>query len=958
MKSRQDIVFNSAIEQGIEKSIAEAVSKVARHSEFLGVWLTNNTDKLIDTCERFNNHRDRKTILNDLLSEDIYGLSPEEFMAYLRFFKMREYAHIAASDIYFDHSVEEVTEHVSSFASAACEAAYLYARAEVSAEHGVPRDEEGDEIGFCIIGLGKLGGWELNFSSDIDIMYVYATDKGATDHEKPVEAHVYFSKLSEKITKYIGERTKDGIVFRVDLRLRPDGDRGALCLPVNSYELYYESHGQSWERMMLLKALTVAGDMSVGEDFQSRVKPFVFRRSLDYKLLSELKDVKRKINKRVELKGEKIKHVKLGYGGIREIEFVVQTLQILHYPKFPEIFDRNTLKGIILLTECGVMEKSTAAMLSDNYRFLRKLEHMVQLENERQTHIVPEGTPTFNLYLERCGFSSDSDFQYKYAEVTKQINAEFGKLFSDDAPAENSIMAIFDNELTDEDAASVLQEMKIASPMDCIKSVRRILAGQKNRPRLKGDRSILKVLLPVIIFELANRKDAYQILSTFEKLLSRSTTIYLLHDIFLSAPIIVNRLINTFSYSSYLTNMILANIDLLDYVFDAKDTKYEANEVCKDMMERTEKYRGDIELELEASRIRHRAYIFNAGYAYLNKTINVIDMMKSLTELARGTVDFAFRLVYDELVARYGEPLKNDGAICQYLLIGMGKVGSIEMSFGSDIDMIFLFEEQGVTSGEKSITNLEFFSKMVQRGNSFLNTFTRNGFLYKTDMRLRPSGSSGTLVVTMKAFDEYQKKSAMIWEKQALLRSSVINTSSPLIDEFNRIKSNALFICRLDDAGVKEVYDMRMRIEGEKGGTYDQNNIKAGYGGLLDIEFIAQMLQLKYGCNDAAFQCSNTHDAIHAFKVAGVIKDRDFNSLHKGYLFFRHLENLVRIYENTDSSKLPKSDELRGKIASFYGFKNDSAEALMSEYQTIRRAVRAAFNRIFERMCNENITGH
>jgi glutamate-ammonia-ligase adenylyltransferase len=512
---------------------------------------------------------------------------------------------------------------------------------------------------------------------------------------------------------------------------------------------------------------------------------------------------------------------------------------------------------------------------------------------------------------------------------------------------------VFDNELTDEEAADVLKENGIVEPAKCIKAVRRIIVGDKHRPRVKSDRNILKVLIPAILRELKDRHDAYGILVNFEKLLTRSSTVYLLHDIFSSAPKVMRKLINTFSYSSYLTNMILSNIDLLDYVYDPKDTKYTGTEVSEDMWEKTAKYRGDVELELEASRVRHRTYIFNSGYAYLNRKSNVIELMRGLTELAKGTVDYAFKTTYHELVERYGEPLKQDGTVYPYLLIGMGKVGSIEMSFGSDIDMIILFEERGETSGEKSITNMEFFSKMVQRGNSFLNTFTRNGFLYKTDMRLRPSGSSGTLVVTMKSFEDYQQKSAMIWEKQALLRSGVMNEDSPLADRFNEIKQNSLFGCMLDDSGVKEVYDMRLRIEKEKGGAYDKNNIKAGYGGLLDIEFIAQMLQLKYGCQHESFRTPNTHDALHAFKAEGVIKDRDFNSLHKGYLFFRHLENLVRIYENTDTSILPNSEELREKIANFYGFKKNGAEALMDEYQNIRRAVRAAFNRIFERMCNE-----
>lgn len=954
---REETVLKLAGENGIKGENADALALVARHSEFLGIWLGNNPEVFPDVVSRFGTVRTKSVILDALLGADIYSMDQQTFMEYLRRFKMAEYAHIAAEDLYFGASVEQVTEHVSSFASAMCQTAYLYALAELRAEYGTPRDEGELEVGFCVIGLGKLGGWELNFSSDIDIIYVYGTDKGNTDGDQQIENHAFFCKLSEKITKYIGERTKDGMVFRVDLRLRPDGDRGAICLPVNSYEMYYEVHGQSWERMMLLKALCVAGDEALGEAFQKRVQPFVFRRSLDFKLLAELQDVKRKINKRVELKGSNVKHVKLGYGGIREIEFIVQTFQIIYYPKHPEIYKRNTLKGIDILRECGIMDGDTAVLLSANYRFLRKLEHMVQVENERQTHIVPEGSDTFDLYLERCGFSSAAEFEKKYAEVTEQVNAEFSKLFSEDNKVDDGIMAVFDVELTDEEAAMVLREAGIPEPEQCVKSARRIFMGQKTKPRLEGDRGVIKVLLPVILRELKGRSDAYQIMVNFEKLLTRATTIYLLHDIFESVPKVLTMLINTFSYSTYLTNMILSNIDLLDYVYDPKDTEYIAADVCGDLWERTEKYRGDTELELEASRIRHRTYIFNAGYAYLNKTVNVIDMMRSLTELARGTVDYAFRTVYEELVERYGEPLKKDGSLCRYLMIGMGKVGSIEMSFGSDIDLIFLFEEQGATSGAKSITNMEFFSKMVQRGNSFLNTFTRNGILYKTDMRLRPSGSSGTLVVTLHAFDEYQKKSAMIWEKQALLRSSVINTDSPLAAEFQQVKDNALFTCGLMHDGVKEVYDMRMRIENEKGLPYEKNNIKAGYGGLLDIEFIAQMLQLKYGCRSEAFRTPNTHDAIHEFKVAGVIKDRDFNSLHKGYLFFRHLENLVRIYENTDTSVIPKSDELREKIANFYGFTGGGA-ALMDEYNNIRRAVRAAFNRIFERMCNEDNAGN
>jgi glutamate-ammonia-ligase adenylyltransferase len=953
ISTRENAIQELAQEQQISAENQEILKYVARHSEFIGCWLINNPHTIKDVVENFGKSRSREDILIDIMSQDIFSMTSDEFIEYLRIFKMKEYAHIAADDLCLGKNVEDITAHVSAFASASCHAAYLYADAELKKAHGTPKDEEGEEVGFCVIGLGKLGGWELNFSSDIDIIYVYGTDMGKTDGVSSVENHKYFCKLAEKITHYIGDRTKNGIVFRVDLRLRPDGDRGPLALPLRSYEIFYETHGQSWERMMLLKALPIAGDDSVGNDFKECVKPFVFRRSLDYKLLNELQDIKKKINRRVELKGKNIKHVKLGYGGIREIEFIVQTLQILHYPRNKEVYHRSTLEGIRRLTEHNILSAESAEILSESYRFLRKLEHMVQIENERQTHIVPEGSDTFNLYLERCGFDNVEEFNSKYTRYTRDVNSEFSSLFSESEDTD-SLIAIFDEELSDEDAAPILTEFGLSNAEKCIKIIRRAMAGPKSRPRVKNDLIVLKQILGAVIEELVGRRNPEEVLLNFEKLLVSPTSIYIVHDIFSSAPQIITRLINIFSYSSYLTSLIMSNRDLLDYIYDPKEIGFTAEDVSKDLWERTEKYRGDVELEIEASRIRHKDYIFNTGYAYLNRSLNVIDMMNSLTELAKGTVDFAFRTTYAQLVSRYGIPMTRSGAECAYLVVGMGKVGSFEMSFGSDIDMIVLYEDQGVTDGDKMITNQEFFSKLVQRGTSFLNTYTRNGFLYKTDMRLRPSGASGTLVTTIDSFEEYQTKSAMIWEKQALLRSSVINTDSAISEKFDHIKSTHLFTCMLDNSGVQEVYDMRMRIEKEKGMPYERNNIKAGYGGLLDIEFIAQMLQLKFGCQHEDIRTPNTHDALHFFKEAGVITSRDFYSLHKGYLFFRHLENLVRIHENTDTSVLPKNEDLRARLGHFYGYKESDSDALLNEYQNIRRSVRGAFNRIFERIKDEN----
>lgn len=956
MTIREQQAYDLALGEGIGEENAAVIAKVARHSEFIGTWMIHNPHLLKDAVKMFRTERSRRVILCDIFERDVLSMDDDAFMEHIRTVKMLEYVNLAAEELCFGTSCEEITAHISAFASASCEAAYQYSGACLKREHGTPRDEDGAEVGFCVIGLGKLGGWELNFSSDIDVIYVYGTDKGQTDGEDSIENHKYFNKMAERVTRLIGDRTKDGIVFRVDLRLRPDGDRGPLAMPVTSYETYYETYGQSWERMMLLKALTVAGSKEVGDAFLKAVHPFVFRRSLDFSLLTELQEIKKKINKRVELKGNSVKHVKLGYGGIREIEFVVQAFQILHYPSNKEVYDHNTLKSLRILADNGVMHKETAKKLAQSYCFLRKLEHMVQIENERQTHIVPETSDTYPLYLERCGFSNRESFEKKYAEVTKYVNSEFSSLFKDTG-SDEGVMLVFDEELSDEEAASVLKQFRINEPAECVKIIRRTVRGDKTRPRVMSELQVLQALMKLILKELAGKSASVQVLLNFERMFTSTTTIYMLHDICAETPHIIVKLINIFSYSRYLTDQIMGNRDLLDFIYDPSDPDFRADGVKDELKHATASYLDMPELVPEAARIKHKTFIFNVGYAYLNKKLNIIDTMYALTEIARGTVDFAFSYVYDQLVERYGRPRTEDGRDCGYLLIGMGKVGSIEMSFGSDIDLVFLYDGYGMTDGDSQITNQEFYSKMVQRAITFLSTYTHNGYLYKTDMRLRPSGSSGTLVTTISGFEEYQKKGAMLWEKQALMRSSVINYTSDLAPQFEKIKSEALFMCNLTNAGVKEVYDMRMRIENEKGMPYEKNDIKSGYGGMLDIEFSAQMLQLMFGCKYGELHTPNTHDAFHYCKDLDIISGRDFYCMHKGYLFFRHLENLVRIYENTATSKLPKDERLLELLGEFFGFRQ-GAGSILEEYQNIRRSVRAAFKRIFEKYTDEIAAGN
>jgi glutamate-ammonia-ligase adenylyltransferase len=874
-------------------------------------------------------------------------MTEERFMRHLRIIKMTEYTAIALNDLVYGMNVRDVTAHISSFASAVLETAYKYSFAKLSAEYGRPRDAEGHAVGMTVIGLGKLGGWELNFSSDIDIMYAYGTEIGRTDGAKPVENHVFFSKLAEKITAYIGTRTEDGIVFRVDLRLRPDGERGAIALPVRSYEIYYESYGQGWERMMLLKARPVAGDKRTGSEFLKVVRPFVFRRSLDYKLLEELKSIKQKIDRREELRGG-LKNVKLGYGGIREIEFVVQTFQILYYPSYPEVYHPNTLEGIYLLEMFGQLETEQAKRLTDEYCFLRRLEHMAQVENEKQTHIVPEDSPRFGCYLERCGFADAESFEKKYAEATNYVHDVFACIFREHEGTDAASL-IFDKEMDSDDVAHLLAGMGIHDTKKCSGALKRILQGRKDTIRTAEEIKIIEMILTKVLERLPERTDPEGTLLNFEKLLSHPTTVYLMSDIINSAPAILDKLENIFSFSRYLTDLIMSDRALLDYVYDPKDPNFEAENIRRDFHDRTSKYKGDVEYLMEKIRQRHKSYIFNVGYAFINGTIDIIHVMRALTELAKGTIQYAVDAVYDIVAEKYGKPRTSDGRICDFIVVGMGKVGSWEMSFGSDLDIIFLYEEKGFTDGSHRVTNMEFFSKVLQRAISFLSSYTTNGILYKIDTRLRPSGSSGTLVTSLPAFREYQLRDAMTWEKQALARSSVVNNDSSLTGAFERIKFECLYTKPITVVDIVEIKEMRGRIEKEKGSPYEKNDIKAGCGGLLDIEFAVQMLQLLLGYDIPEARNPNTHDVLEDLKNMGYIKERDYYAFHDSYHFYRNLENILRVYENTSTSRLPVNEEILRKAGMFFCFEKNPAEELTEKYLWVRKTVRAAYNRLFKR---------
>jgi len=930
----------------------DLLKPVLKHSIFLKNKIFTEPSLAYSAFNKLNSIRDKVTIQSELLNpnnieennqnSEIFEMPETKFLEYLRDFKYIEYIIIALEELYFKKDILEITAHISAFASAMLEISYQYAYRFLEEKYGKPKDEEDRDVPFSVIGLGKLGGWELNFSSDIDIMYVYGTEKGKTTggSKGRLSNHEFFVKLGEKIKYYLNERTEKGFVYRVDLRLRPDGDRGPLALPMRSYETYYELYGQSWERMMLLKGTVVAGDEEFGERLLKNLRPFIFRRSIDYKLINDLLDVKSKIAGHVKLKSGK-KDVKLGYGGIREIEFTVQALQILNYPRNPEVYRKNTLESIATLHKFGLLTDDESLILDQSYRFLRKLEHMAQIEMEQQTHAIPEDSERFLLYLERSGFSNPDDFYKKYSDVTNNVNRIFKTIISEGKPTLSKIIS--NEDLEKEDLINFLKSEGYINPDIMADILKKMTSKKSDKLKSAADTKLFLNLLEIILTEIKEMEDAPKILSFFERFFSRSDILYLFYDIFSNSPAILKKLITIIRYSNYLPNLILQNRNLLDYIYDPKIADYSSQEIYEIFLN-TVSNTDDEEFEYNLTRKKFQELFFNVAYSYLNNEINIIRCGKNLTELAHGAILFAFNREYEKVVKRYGRPLKKDKTLSDYLILGMGKLGSREMSFGSDLDIIVLYEEEGFTESGK--TNQEFFSRLVQKVISYLATPTVYGYLYEIDMRLRPSGSKGALVTTFRAFKDYQLNKAMLWEKQALLRADVINRSSSLKQDFDNLLIDLIFSKSIDKEAIKEIYDMRMRIEKEKGEPYELYDIKAGYGGIIDIEFTVQMIQLVHAMEHNELRLKNTHDLLHNIRELDIIKGRDFYAFHNNYVFFRNIENFIRILNNKSTSKIPKNEDQLKKLMDFLNIK--STDNFFSHIDDARKTVRNSFNRIFD----------
>ena len=896
----------------------------------------------------------------------------EDFCAALRRHKQREYIRIGARDLLPSVTMEETVRELSALGDAALEAAYRYGRGEVEKDFGplfLPGKERPN--GFVVLGMGKLGGEELNFSSDIDVIFLYEEDDGesAGGRKGKTDPRTFFSNVGKKIIQAMGEVTEDGFVFRIDLRLRPLGANGPLVQSADSATFYYQSWGQCWERSALIKARPSAGERELGFKFLQELQPFIYRRYLDYTTVDELRHMKMRIeNELLDAQGKE-RNIKLGYGGIREIEFFAQALQLVNGGYEPRIRERSTLSALAELAHHNFISAQEKERLTAAYRFFRQVEHKVQMVQEAHAHSIPEGEDEERALARRLGYSRQGKkserqrFWLDHRAHTKTVRAIFDRLFygaqkeieHEGSSDTGSIWNDLDNQ---ELITRELAQVGFADPAKAYENLLAVRDGETFSPPSPKRLKIMRSLGPALITEIAKSSSPDRSLLNLSRFSHRigGRTGFL--TLLAENPETMRLLIPLFADSQFLTDLFLNRPELIDTLIRVDLTQIEkSRSTMMSELGMALAEPADLEEKLNALRRYKTEEFIRIGLHDLGGVMELEQVLKQLSDLAEACLERALQLTTDELEQKFG-PVA-DG---KFAILGMGKMGGGELDYNSDLDLVFIYDAHedarsaGGTQGE--IGAHEFYVRLGQKLITYLSAPTEEGVAYKIDMQLRPSGKSGPLVCSLDAFREYHKTSSLLWERQALVKARCVAGEPALRKQIEQVVEKFAYGSGLSREGIGEIHHLRMRMEKELAGEGESRfNLKKGKGGLVDIEFLTQMLQLAHGHRSPRLRRRGTHEALQALHDQNVLNTKDFKLLVEGYLFLRALDHHLRLEHDQSIDSLEREPSKIQGIAKSLGYDGahkqsakDSGKAgqkLLRDYEVRRDRIRACYERYF-----------
>ncbi|WP_333653298.1 bifunctional [glutamate--ammonia ligase]-adenylyl-L-tyrosine phosphorylase/[glutamate--ammonia-ligase] adenylyltransferase [Dissulfurispira sp.] len=862
------------------------VSTIFSYSQFLANYCIKSPEALFYAIDNLNISFDTKQLRIELKESLSSCNSINDGMKAIRNFRKNKFLIVTLKDILRLAELQEIMLDMSNLADAILWESLDFAEPFLKLRYGAPENNS-----LAVIALGKLGALELNYSSDVDIIFVYkeegetsgiSTIHGMTINK--ISAFEYYTKLVEEYTRFLSANTEDGFAYRVDLRLRPQGQRGSLVLSLRGYEEYYESWGQLWERAALLRARPIAGDMQLGQEFLNTIRPFVYRKYLDFEAIDEIRRMKSQVE---QIKaGTLSRDIKRGYGGIREIEFFIQIFQLIYGGKEPSLRERSTFKALHKLLQKGFIGYEDFGQLLDNYIFLRTLEHRLQQLNDIQTHALPSSDMELDILGKKMGFPDRSAFLSELNRRRHKVRTIYDSLLeSRKEPPHGLLSSIFwDMETPVEHLmAEELSKTKITDMKRAMHHLTRIRNNIYSFQTIRG-RRLLEDILPRFVDEAIkgiNPDLALLQLVDFSSILASKES-YL--EAITQRPEMISVLNFIFSQSEYLSKMLMGSPEYIESIVEGEIRKKSSRELKNELNILIERHG-----ETTAIRLLRRFVEIKLGLLFMDRKIDVIELMKTLSKAAD--------VILSALLERHGTSLN---------IVAFGKLGGREIIFNSDLDLIF------ITSDEPAEADIKAAEQLLR----LCMSYTKDGIAYRVDTRLRPEGSKGPLVSSLKGLRDYYLKHAQVWELQALLKARPICNFKFQISNFKFMElRREVLMERGSEITASDIKKMRERIQKELSkevpGTYD---IKLGSGGLEELGFIIQYLQLKKCRDNPQILVQGTLDAVNRLDKSGILKNSDAIMLKETYMFYRTIETMLRL---RNESLLKEGSTIVQSLANF-----------------------------------------
>ncbi|MEO1282078.1 MAG: bifunctional [glutamine synthetase] adenylyltransferase/[glutamine synthetase]-adenylyl-L-tyrosine phosphorylase [Pseudomonadota bacterium] len=757
-------------------------------------------------------------------------------------------------------------------------------------------DQPAHASGYIVIAMGKYGACELNYSSDIDLIIFFDRDIAERSLSQDVEVQPFFVRLTRDLVRLMDERTHDGYVFRTDLRLRPDAGATQIALSTQAGLAYYESFGQNWERAAMIKARAVAGDIVAGEAFLDCLLPFIWRKYLDYAAIADIHAMKRQINAfrgfgHIGVGGH---NIKLGPGGIREIEFFVQTQQLIAGGRQPDLRDRRTLSTLNDLAASGWIAQEVHTQLADAYRYLRSIEHRIQMVGDEQSQTLPTDPDRLAAFARFCGYDGTDAFSEELLSVLEAVQGHYTRLFEDVPEAVGRHGAlVFVGSDDDPTTLEVLKRMGFSSPARVTETVRGWHSGRYPAVRSERSRERLTDVQPALIEALSQTADPDGALSSFDRFLTDLPTGIQLFALLSANPALLRLVADIMGTAPRLAHILSRRRRLLDAVIDPRTFETLPNGRELDALIAFELGRGeDFQEKLDRARVVGSEQSFLIGIRVLSGAINAAQAGGAYGALAERLIDSLLGIVIDELANTHGIVPGGEVAV-----VAMGKLGGSEMTAASDVDLILVYDHpDGVTSstGLKPLAPSQYYARLTQRLISAVSAPTAEGQLYEVDMRLRPSGQQGPVATRLSSFKRYQAEEAWTWEHLALTRARVISGPPALVAAINEAITGPLTARRDRSKIARDVCEMRERIYREKGTTdiWDLKNVR---GGMVDLEFMTQYLQLIHAAEDRSVLHTNTIDALEGLQACGVLSASDADIMIPAAKLYQNVLQVLRI---------------------------------------------------------------